>query len=148
MKRQRKGAAETARRLRSRGCEQSGRSLTGERWTEGDFATMQAAISHVPLNRIGQPDEVARTVLFLVSDDASYFNGAVLCVDGGELSTFRTSRCCRVGNFRARPGLVRPCASGGLTQDSSQVPLVLIALAKNKRRFGNLFQKIVVILRP
>lgn len=37
----------------------------------------------VPLNRIGQPEEVASAVHFLLSDDASYINGANLPVDGG-----------------------------------------------------------------
>jgi 3alpha(or 20beta)-hydroxysteroid dehydrogenase len=36
-----------------------------------------------PIQRIGEPDEVARTSLFLASDDASYLCGAELAVDGG-----------------------------------------------------------------
>jgi len=39
--------------------------------------------SHVPLGRIAEPDEIARTVVYLVSDEASYVAGACLTVDGG-----------------------------------------------------------------
>jgi 3-oxoacyl-[acyl-carrier protein] reductase len=37
----------------------------------------------VPAGRIGQPEEVAAAVSFLVSDEAAYVNGATLSVDGG-----------------------------------------------------------------
>lgn len=37
----------------------------------------------VPLGRLGTPDEIAQTVAFLASDDASYITGVELFVDGG-----------------------------------------------------------------
>jgi NAD(P)-dependent dehydrogenase (short-subunit alcohol dehydrogenase family) len=37
----------------------------------------------VPLGRWGQPEEVAKAVLFLASSDAAYITGAELAVDGG-----------------------------------------------------------------
>src|SRR5262249_22725320 len=36
-----------------------------------------------PIQRIGAPEEVARTTVFLASDDASYICGAEIAVDGG-----------------------------------------------------------------
>jgi len=35
------------------------------------------------LGRIGRPEEVARTAVFLASDDASFVTGSMLVVDGG-----------------------------------------------------------------
>ena len=37
-----------------------------------------------PLGRIGTPEEVAKSILFLVSDDSAWTTGAILAVDGGQ----------------------------------------------------------------
>ena len=48
-------------------------------------ALRQMMIAAVPMGRMGDPAEVARTVLFLASDDASFITSADICVDGGAL---------------------------------------------------------------
>ena len=40
----------------------------------------------VPLQRVGEPEEIARTSLFLASDESSYLCGAEIAVDGGMLT--------------------------------------------------------------
>jgi NAD(P)-dependent dehydrogenase (short-subunit alcohol dehydrogenase family) len=47
-----------------------------------EFAAQAAAIT--PLGRTGTPDEIAKAVSFLASDDASYITGVELFVDGGQ----------------------------------------------------------------
>ncbi|MGA2036841.1 MAG: SDR family oxidoreductase, partial [Acidimicrobiales bacterium] len=39
----------------------------------------------LPLRRIGEPDDIARAALFLVSDAADWITGHVLVVDGGAM---------------------------------------------------------------
>jgi NAD(P)-dependent dehydrogenase (short-subunit alcohol dehydrogenase family) len=39
--------------------------------------------SMVPMNRVGQPKEIAQAVVFLCSDAASYITGQPLAIDGG-----------------------------------------------------------------
>ncbi len=47
--------------------------------------TRAKALEHVPMNRIGSPEEMAASILYLASDASSYTTGACLNADGGYL---------------------------------------------------------------
>lgn len=50
-------------------------------FTNRDFSRF---LDRIPMGRVGQPEEIAKAALFLVSDDASFISGACLTVDGAE----------------------------------------------------------------
>jgi NAD(P)-dependent dehydrogenase (short-subunit alcohol dehydrogenase family) len=54
-------------------------------WQQGDALTKMKddLAKNVPLGRLGDPDEIAKVVSFLASDEASYVAGIELYVDGG-----------------------------------------------------------------
>jgi len=41
-------------------------------------------IAQIPVNRLGEPEEIARAVLFLAADDAGFITGSTLTVNGGQ----------------------------------------------------------------
>jgi NAD(P)-dependent dehydrogenase (short-subunit alcohol dehydrogenase family) len=48
-------------------------------------AEQKAALaSSVPLGRVGEPEEIARAVIFLASDKSSFVTGQILTADGGK----------------------------------------------------------------
>jgi NAD(P)-dependent dehydrogenase (short-subunit alcohol dehydrogenase family) len=51
--------------------------------TEAGEESIKIISKSIPLGRFGTPDEIAKVVVFLASDDASYITGTELFVDGG-----------------------------------------------------------------
>jgi NAD(P)-dependent dehydrogenase (short-subunit alcohol dehydrogenase family) len=49
----------------------------------GDPGRLERVAGRVPMGRVGEPEEIAAAVLWLLSDEASYVTGAVLDVGGG-----------------------------------------------------------------
>ena len=64
-----------------------------ERWLESGYfegsdpvtleKAMQEASAYLPMGRFAKPEEIAKAVLFLASDDSSFMTGHLLLVDGG-----------------------------------------------------------------
>src|SRR5258705_3811790 len=42
-------------------------------------------LPHIPVGRLGEPEEIARCVIFLASDDASFITGSTLTANGGQV---------------------------------------------------------------
>ena len=63
-------------------------SLQDRMRAQGDYETARAAfLARQPMGRLGTPDEVAKLVVFLASDDSSMITGSAVAVDGGWTNT-------------------------------------------------------------
>ncbi len=69
------------------GAAKAGAALRQERGVAVPEMTSETFLARIPLGRLGQPDDVARVALFLVSGLADYITGAAVVVDGGFLLT-------------------------------------------------------------
>ena len=47
----------------------------------------KAILPQIPVRRLGQPEEIARCVVFLASDDAGFITGSTLSANGGQVMT-------------------------------------------------------------
>ncbi|HEY4079779.1 MAG TPA: SDR family oxidoreductase [Burkholderiaceae bacterium] len=52
-------------------------------WLDSDPAAAKRQVELLPCKRVGQPDEVAYTALFLASDEARFINASDILIDGG-----------------------------------------------------------------
>ncbi|MHA3980220.1 SDR family NAD(P)-dependent oxidoreductase [Halovulum sp. GXIMD14794] len=56
--------------------------------TKGDIPRQQKILGRIPMNRLGQPEDIGWACAFLASPAANYVNGQVLLVDGGGATGF------------------------------------------------------------
>jgi NAD(P)-dependent dehydrogenase (short-subunit alcohol dehydrogenase family) len=54
----------------------------------GDPERKRKVLSRTPMGKMGQPEDVAKAVYFLASDEANFITGSILRVDGGNAIGF------------------------------------------------------------
>ena len=55
----------------------------GSQGVEGAAGIFDEAVARIPAGRAGQPEDVAKLILYLASDDAAYVSGSAYVIDGG-----------------------------------------------------------------
>jgi 3-oxoacyl-[acyl-carrier protein] reductase len=56
-------------------------------WVMQNAEILPIILDKIPMKRAGEPDEIAKAVVFFASDDASYVTGQCIYVDGGWIVT-------------------------------------------------------------
>ena len=64
-------------------CPGTARSRMVDEWLQGSAESEQMVADLHPIGRIAEPEEIARAVIWLASDDSSFVVGAAIAVDGG-----------------------------------------------------------------
>ena len=72
----------TGERIRVNGIHPGWIDTPGERKFLSE-AALECHAAELPWGRLGQPEEIARAILFMLSDDAEYMTGSFMKVDGG-----------------------------------------------------------------
>ena len=54
-----------------------------QRRLEAEEAVEAASRARLPIGRLGEPEEIANSIAYLASEEASFITGAILDVDGG-----------------------------------------------------------------
>jgi NAD(P)-dependent dehydrogenase (short-subunit alcohol dehydrogenase family) len=62
----------------------SAKRLAGQQGAPSADQMIENIRRGIPVGRIGEPEDVANLALFLFSDEASYINGSVIVIDGGQ----------------------------------------------------------------
>jgi NAD(P)-dependent dehydrogenase (short-subunit alcohol dehydrogenase family) len=94
---------------------------TPQNWgVRDDPAVWSRHRSRVPLDRMAQPEELASVMVFLLSDEASYLTGALVLVDGGLTSGYRSSDWQAV-TVKAPPRIPRKLGRGGSSTGARRV---------------------------
>ena len=45
---------------------------------------LEKIVARIPVGRLGRPDDIARGVMFLVSDEAGFITGSTISINGGQ----------------------------------------------------------------
>jgi acetoacetyl-CoA reductase len=87
----------------------------------------KSILPQIPVGRLGEPEDIARCVVFLASDDASFITGSTLSANGGQYLAYR--RCCSFNIERASASVIL------LLEQRRKITLELL-VSNNSRGLG------------